>query len=323
MTTIIDYILDLFRSPDVAGAFIADPEQALRDAGLPNVTAAQLHAVAATAAPAGVALGGGDPILGLQRAVADHHSLANSFAPMYAPQRTFAPETDIASHNRTNAEFLSPDQSSGANSQVGGFNLGFGDITFGNKTANTATDGGVVVDGNNAGTVTTGNGNVVGDENVTGKDIVVGDDNVTGHHNVVGDENVTDNSEVDVKTGNHSPVIVGSENEVHDNSQIAGDDIISGNKGPVLNDVDTSGGHGGGAVAGGGLLGGGSAAGGDGGSGGGITIVDNSGVLDNSADHTLVDNSEHTSVDSSVDNSVGIHTNMDTHVETNVDAGLF
>ena len=63
--------------------------------------------------------------------------------------------------------------------------------------------------------------------------------------------------------------------------------------------------------------------GGDGGSGGGITIVDNSGVIDNSADHTLVDNSEHTSVDSSVDNSVGIHTNMDTHVETNVDAGLF
>ena len=149
MTTIIDYILDLFRSPDLAGAFVSDPEQALRDAGLPNVTAAQLsavaataaqlQAVAATAAPAGVALGGGDPVLGLQRAVADHHSIATSFAPMYAPQRTFAPETDVASHNRTNAEFLSPDQSSGANSQVGGFNLGFGDITFGNKS--TTTDG--------------------------------------------------------------------------------------------------------------------------------------------------------------------------------------
>lgn len=319
MTTIIDYILDLFRSPDLAGAFIADPEQAMRDAGLPNVTAAQLQAVAATAAPAGLALGGGDPVLGLQRAVADHHSIATSFAPMYAPQRTFAPETDVASHNRTNAEFLSPDQSSGANSQVGGFNLGFGDITFGNKTSNTATDGGVVVDGDNAGTVTTGNGNVVGDENVVGEDIVVGDENITGDDNVIGD----DNTKVDVETGDHSPVIVGDDNDVEDNSQTAGDDIISDNDGPVLNDVDTSGGNGGGSVAGGGLLGGGNSDGGAGGSGGGIVIVDNSGVIDNSADDTLVDNSLDVDTDNSVDNSVALNTDIDTHVENTVDAGLF
>ncbi|MDT0551580.1 IniB N-terminal domain-containing protein, partial [Streptomyces lonegramiae] len=73
MTTLIDFILDLFRSPASAASFIADPDGSLRDAGLPNVTAAQLHAVAATAAPAGVLLGGGNPVLGLQRAVADHH----------------------------------------------------------------------------------------------------------------------------------------------------------------------------------------------------------------------------------------------------------
>lgn len=323
MTTIIDYILDLFRSPDLAGAFVSDPEQALRDAGLPNVTAAQLSAVAATAAPAGVALGGGDPVLGLQRAVADHHSLANSFAPMYAPQRTFAPETDIASHNKTNAEFLSPDQSSGANSQVGGFNLGFGDITFGNKTSNTATDGGVVVDGDNAGTVTTGNGNVVGDENITGKDIVVGDENITGDSNVVGDDNVTDNTKVDVETGNHSPVIIGDENEVEDNSQIAGDDIISDNKGPVLNDVDTSGGNGGGSVAGGGLIGGGHSSGGDAGNGGGITIIDNSGTLDASHDDSVTTTVVDTDVDNSVDNSVNNTLDVDNTIETHVDAGLF
>ncbi|KRD05695.1 hypothetical protein ASE48_16090 [Mycobacterium sp. Root265] len=321
MTTIIDYILDLFRSPDLAGAFVSDPEQALRDAGLPNVTAAQLSAVAATAAPAGVALGGGDPVLGLQRAVADHHSLANSFAPMYAPQRTFAPETDIASHNKTNAEFLSPDQSSGANSQVGGFNLGFGDITFGNKTSNTATDGGVVVDGDNAGTVTTGNGNVVGDENITGEDIVVGDENVTGDSNVVGDDNVTDNTKVDVETGNHSPVIIGDENEVEDNSQIAGDDIISDNEGPVLNDVDTSGGNGGGSVAGGGLIGGGHSSGGDAGNGGGITIIDNSGTLDASDDDSVTTTVVDTDIDNSVDNSNTL--DVDNTIETNVDAGLF
>ncbi len=319
MTTIIDYILDLFRSPDLAGAFVADPEQALRDAGLPNVTAAQLSAVAATAAPAGVALGGGDPVLGLQRAVADHHSLANSFAPMYAPQRTFAPETDIASHNRTNAEFLSPDQSSGANSQVGGFNLGFGDITFGNKTSNTATDGGVVVDGDNAGTVTTGNGNVVGDENISGEDIVVGDENITGDDNVVGD----DNTKVDVETGNHSPVVIGDENEVEDNSQTAGDDIISDNDGPVLNDVDTSGGNGGGSVAGGGLIGGGHSSGGDAGNGGGITIIDNSGSLDASDDDSVVTTVVDTDIDNSVDNSVNNTLDVDNTIETNVDAGLF
>ncbi len=311
MTTIIDYILDLFRSPDLAGAFVADPEQALCDAGLPNVTAAQLSAVAATAAPAGVALGGGDPVLGLQRAVADHHSLANSFAPMYAPQRTFAPETDIASHNRTNAEFLSPDQSSGANSQVGGFNLGFGDITFGNKTSNTATDGGVVVDGDNAGTVTTGNGNVVGDENVT------------GDSNVVGDDNVTDNTKVDVETGNHSPVIIGDENDVEDNSQIAGDDIISDNEAPVVNDVDTSGGNGGGSVAGGGLIGGGHSSGGDAGNGGGITIIDNSGSLDASDDDSVTTTVVDTDIDNSVDNSVNNTLDVDNTIETNVDAGLF
>ena len=319
MTTIIDYILDLFRSPDLAGAFVNNPEQALRDAGLPNVTAAQLSAVAATAAPAGVALGGGDPVLGLQRAVADHHSLANSFAPMYAPQRTFAPETDIASHNRTNAEFLSPDQSSGANSQVGGFNLGFGDITFGNKTSNTATDGGVVVDGDNAGTVTTGNGNVVGDENITGEDIVVGDENITGDDNVVGD----DNTKVDVETGNHSPVVIGDENEVEDNSQTAGDDIISDNDGPVLNDVDTSGGNGGGSVAGGGLIGGGHSSGGDAGSGGGITIIDNSGSLDASDDDSVVTTVVDTDIDNSVDNSANNTLDVDNTIETNVDAGLF
>lgn len=321
MTTIIDYILDLFRSPDLAGAFVSDPEQALRDAGLPNVTAAQLSAVAATAAPAGVALGGGDPVLGLQRAVADHHSIATSFAPMYAPQRTFAPETDIASHNKTNAEFLSPDQSSGANSQVGGFNLGFGDITFGNKTSNTATDGGVVVDGDNAGTVTTGDGNVVGDENITGEDIVVGDENVTGDSNVVGDDNVTDNTKVDVETGNHSPVVIGDENEVEDNSQIAGDDIISDNEGPVLNDVDTSGGNGGGSVAGGGLIGGGHSSGGDAGNGGGITIIDNSGTLDASDDDSVTTTVVDTDIDNSVDNSNTL--DVDNTIETNVDAGLF
>lgn len=200
MTTIIDYILDLFRSPDIAAAFVADPDQAMRDAGLPNVSAAQLASVAASVAPAGVALGNGDPVYGLQNAVSSYHNFASPFSPQtsYTSQPTFAPQTDFASHNSTdfashnNVPVLSPNQDAGANAQQGAFNLGFGDITlFGSKTTTTttATNGGVVVDGENKGTVTTGHDNTVGDGN-------------TNVH--------------DVLTGSHSPVIVGAGNQVHD-----------------------------------------------------------------------------------------------------------
>jgi len=202
---LIDFIMELFRSPDTAQAFVANPDQTMRDAGLPNVNAAQLQAVAATAAPAGAVMGGGDPIVGLQRAVADHHSITSAFSPQtsFTSQPTFAPET--------NTEFASPDAFAGGDVQQGGFNLGFGDITFGDKT--TATQGSVIGDG----TATT-----------------------------------------------------------------AGGDVIQDVDGPVIKDVDTSGGDGGGATAGGGVIvdptaepapaGGGKADGGDGGAGGGVII---------------------------------------------------
>ena len=141
---LIDYILDLFRSPAVAADFVQDPDGALRDVGLQNVSAAQFQAVAATAAPAGVFLGGGNPVSGLQRAVADYHGIPR----VLARRPSFAPQTDFASHNDTqlasNNDFMSPDQAAGANAQNGAFNLGFGDITLGDKTSNTATNGGVV-----------------------------------------------------------------------------------------------------------------------------------------------------------------------------------
>lgn len=245
---LIDYILNLFRSPAAAGQFVADPQQALCDAGLSNVSDAQLHSVMFAAAPAGLALGQGDAVVGLQRAVADHHSIASPFSPTttYAPSPTFAPETntDFASHNATNVEVGSPDQVSGANSQSGGFNFAFGDVTFGDKTTTTqtASDGGVIVDGDNDGEVQTVN---------------------------------------DVQTGDHSPVVVGDDNDIEDESTtsttIAGGDVIQGNDGPVINDVDMSGGNGGGADGGGSLLGvgiGNDTAAGAGGDGGSIVIVD-------------------------------------------------
>jgi hypothetical protein len=337
MTTLIDYILDLFRSPDVAASFIQDPDGAMRDAGLPNVSAAQLASVAASAAPAGVALGGGDPVQGLQRAVSDYHSIASPFSP----QTTFAPQTqtDLASHNATqvasNNDFMSPDQAAGANAQNGAFNLGFGDITFGDKSTNTATDGGVV----NTGTT--------GDVDTTS---VEGDGNVVGHDNNA-------NTGV-IEAGSHSPVVIGEDNgtEVSDSSQHSGGDIITGNEGNIIKDNDMSGGHGGSAASsgGGGLLGigngGNEANAGDGGGGGSIILTDTSshdGNTDVGGDQTAVtaghdvtgidashddnsvddsDDSVHSSVHDSHDDlsTQDSHdATVDTHVDVDNHVGLF
>jgi hypothetical protein len=260
MTTLLDYILDLFRNPFAAAEYVADPAGALRDAGLPPVSAAQFASVAAAAAPAGAFYGGGDPYVGLQRAVADHHGIASPFSP----STTFAPQTqtDFASRNNTDlfsgnsTPIASPNQDAGANAQNGAFNLGFGDITLGDKTTNTATNGGVVVDGNNHGDIVSGDGAVLGNNNdVNNGHVVAG----TGSNVTVGRGGIEDSGTT--ATGNAT--------------------VIQDNKGPVLNDVDASGGHGGGASAGGGggligiANGGNDATGGHGG-GGGIVIVDKS-----------------------------------------------
>ena len=71
MLSLLDWILDLFRNEDAARAFVAAPEQTMRDAGFAGVSAAQVSTLAATAVP-GLVLGGGDPVVGLQRAVANY-----------------------------------------------------------------------------------------------------------------------------------------------------------------------------------------------------------------------------------------------------------
>lgn len=307
MNTLIDFILDLFRSPAAAQSFVIDPDGALRDAGLPNVTAAQLASVAATAAPAGYALGGGDPIVGLQRAVADHHQLASNFASPFSPQTsyapTFAPETTTDLLSGNNVPVASPVQDAGANAQNGAFNLGFGDITFGDKTSNTATDGGVVVDGDNDGDIVSGDGAVLGDGNTMNNG--------------------------DILAGSGSNVVVGKDNEVEDNSKTAGGDLIADNDAPVLNDVDTSGGNGGGADGGGSLIGigSGTAVGGSGGNGGGIIITDtdvNSGtqVDGDYGSGNVEDNSTNTSVQTDIATSTesSIEDNSSTY-ESNIGSG--
>ncbi|WP_099025667.1 IniB N-terminal domain-containing protein [Mycolicibacterium palauense] len=267
MLNIIDWILNLFRDEEAARAFVMAPQDTLRDAGLAGVSAAQMTQVAATAVPSMV-LGGGDPIVGLQRAVSNHYGFAPATdyspaasiaSPVYAPERTFAPQTDteLASHNQTDlashnaTPIMSPNQDSGANSQQGAFNLGFGDITFGDKSTTTATDGAVVVDGNNDGDIVSGDGAVLGNNN--------------------------DVNNGDVLAGTGSNVNVGS-GDVDDNGTTAtgGSSVIKDNDGPVFHDVDASGGNGGGASGGDSLigLGSGDSSGGDAG-GGGIVIVSN------------------------------------------------
>lgn len=320
MANVIDWILDLFRDPVQARAFVNDPERAMAQAGVQGVTAAQVNAVAATVAPAAVIHGDGNPVYGLQQAVAETHGIA--FTPQYQPE-AFS-NNDTLSHN----DVLSPQ--AGHDVQQGGVNLDFGDITFGNKTTNVADHGGVVVDGPNSGDILT-DGSV--------KQTGAGSTANTG----------------DIHSGSHSPVILGNGNEVNDNSQTAGGDIIQGNEGPVIHtgDINASGGSaaGGSAGHGGGILSpggdGGNATGGPGGTvviaptqtttttnntgGGDVTNVethgggisgnvdashhdDNSVHVDNSVHDSHNDNSVHT------DNSV--HQQVDTHVDTGIHLGF-
>jgi hypothetical protein len=331
MTNVLDWILDLFRDPVQAQAFLDDPDRSMQNAGVQNVSAAQVNAVAATVAPAAVLHGNGNPVHGLQQAVAETHGIA--FVPQTQTQ-AFS-NNDTLSHNdvlsNNDPHFLSPE--AGHDVQQGGVNLDFGDITFGDKTTNTATDGGVVVDGDNDGDILT-----------------------DGSVKQTGDDNNANTG--DIETGDHSPVVLGNDNDLEDNSQeTGGGDIIQDNDGPVVKtgDIDTSGGnasggdggHGGGILTGGGGDGGAANAGGGGGvviapvqttttntGGGDITNVETGGGDisggvdashdDNSSNSHNTDNSTHDSHDDfsthdSHDSTV--ETNVDVHTE--VDAGLF
>jgi hypothetical protein len=179
MTNVIDWILDLFRDPVQAQAFINDPDRSMQNAGLANVTAGQVQAVAATVAPAAVIQGGGDPVYGLQQAVAQTHGIA------------FTPDTQAFSDDETlsnnDPHILSPD--AGHDVQQGGVNLDFGDITFGDK--NTASDGSVI---------NTGNAGDIDNSNVHGDGNVVGDGNVGA--NTGGGDVISGNEGPVVKTGN-------------------------------------------------------------------------------------------------------------------------
>jgi hypothetical protein len=336
MTNVLDWILDLFNDPVQAQAFINDPDKSMQNAGVQNVSAAQVQAVAASVAPAAVIQGGGNPVHGLQQAVAETHGIA--FVPQ--SQHVFAPETQAFSNNDTlshndvlsnnDPHILSPE--AGHDVQQGGVNLDFGDVTFGDK--NTASDGSVINTGN------------AGDIDNT---------NVHGDGNVVGDGNVGANTG-DILAGDGSTVQaggVGNESDSHGSVTNTGSgDVISGNEGPVVKtgDIDTSGGNASGGDGGhGGILGGGddggaANAGGGGGvviapvqttttntGGGDVTTVDtHGGDISGSVDASHDDNSTGHNTDNSTHDSHNDNSTHDSHdatVETHVDVtndvGLF
>ena len=106
---------------------------------------------------------------------------------------------------------MSPNQDAGANAQNGAFNLGFGDITLGDKTT-ASGQGAVAVSGNNSGDILTGDGSALGDNN----DVYSGD----------------------IHSGPNSNVNYGNGNEVNEGNTAAGHDVVDTHDGTV---VQTSG----------------------------------------------------------------------------------
>jgi hypothetical protein len=196
MINLLDYILDLFRDENHAQAFVADPDQALADAGLSTVSSAQLQSVAATAIPS-MALGGsGDPVTDLQQAVSSHYG----FEPSYASQPDFSPSADLASNN----SFMSPTTNITDDHSV---SFGMGDITLGDKTT-AQGDGAVAVGGSTHGHIVSGDGAVLGNGNTVNNG--------------------------DIHTGSGSTVAVGDGSTISEGNTSAGGDVLSSHDGTVI-----------------------------------------------------------------------------------------
>jgi hypothetical protein len=197
MINLLDYIVDLFRDENHAQAFVANPDQALAQAGLSTVSSAQLQSVAATAIPS-LALGGGDPVTDLQQAVSSYYGFQPQ--PDILRQTAFSPSTDLASNN----SFMSPTTNITDDHSV---SFGMGDITLGDKTT-AQGDGAVAVGGSTHG------------------DIVSGDGAVLGNRNTVNNG--------DIHSGAGSNVTVGDANTISQGNTAAGGDVLSSHSGSVI-----------------------------------------------------------------------------------------
>ena len=75
MDSLLQFILDLFLNESAAQTFVADPNAALANAGLADVSPAQIQSVAASAIP-GLQLAGADPVSLLAQTVSDQYGFA-------------------------------------------------------------------------------------------------------------------------------------------------------------------------------------------------------------------------------------------------------
>ena len=202
MINLIDYILDLFRDEGQAQAFVANPDQALANAGLSTVSSAQLQSVAATAVPS-LALGGsGDAVADLQQAVSGHYG----FEPSFAPQPDFSPSTDLASNN----SFMSPTTNITDDHSV---SFGMGDITLGDKTT-AQGDGAVAVGGSTHGDIVSGDGAVLGNGNTV--------NNGDMHNTSAGGDVLSSHDGTVIQTSGHGTTTVsdGNTTSVHGNQTV-------------------------------------------------------------------------------------------------------
>ena len=184
MINLLDYILDLFRDENHAQSFVANPGQALADAGLSTVSSAQLQSVAATAIPSLAMGGGGDPVADLQQAVSNYYGFQPE--PDFAPQTNFSPSPDVASNN----SFMSPTTNVSDDHSV---NFDMGDITLGDKTT-AQGDGAVAIGGSTHGDIVSGDGAMLGNGNtVNNGDVHTGTVIQTSGHSTttVSDGNTT------------------------------------------------------------------------------------------------------------------------------------
>jgi len=237
MVNLIDWLLDLFRDPTQAAAFVANPDQAMADAGLSSVTSAQLAAVASTAIPSLALSGGGDPVVGLQQAVTSHYG----FAPAFVPQPLADTNADLLSDNR----ILSPTTNISDDHSI---SFGLGDITLGDKTT-AHGDGAVAIGGSNHGDILSGDGAVLGNGNTVnngsihagaGSNVAVGDHNgISAGNTTAGGDVLSSHDGTVIQTSGHGTTSVadGNTTTVHGNQTIT-DIHGSGNTSGVDNNTN-------------------------------------------------------------------------------------
>ncbi|HEX9497867.1 MAG TPA: IniB N-terminal domain-containing protein [Mycobacterium sp.] len=237
MVNLIDWLLDLFRDPAQAAAFVANPDQAMADAGLSSVTSAQLAAVASTAIPSLALSGGGDPVVGLQQAVTSHYG----FAPAFVPQPLADTNADLLSDNR----ILSPTTNISDDHSI---SFGLGDITLGDKTT-AHGDGAVAIGGSNHGDILSGDGAVLGNGNTVnngsihagaGSSVAVGDHNgISAGNTTAGGDVLSSHDGTVIQTSGHGTTSVadGNTTTVHGNQTIT-DIHGSGNTSGVDNNTN-------------------------------------------------------------------------------------